>query len=210
MISVIITSFNQEEALRCSLPVFLSQTYCDYEVIVVDKNSEDLTVSYLEEMELSHKRLSHIVLPTSTKANNKDVMAMLLGIRHCVSQRVIIASAACVPHSEHWLDDVLAVWGEATKLLVIPELPGKYRGTDTFRLSLRQRYAMWLIAHGWPRRALSPVLGIERGVFLSCRRLNNKTKSVMRTSDLLVRYCSTKTNTSVLQDAKYSIYSLVP
>ena len=110
MISVIITSFNQEEALRCSLPVFLSQTCCDYEVIVVDKNSEDLTVGYLEEMELSHKRLSHIVLPTSTKANNKDVMAMLLGIRHCVSQRVIIASAACVPHSEHLLDDVLAVW----------------------------------------------------------------------------------------------------
>ena len=210
MVTLIITSHNQEESLRCSLPVYLSQSYSDYDVIVVDKNSEDMTVRWLEDMELEHTHLSHILLPASTKANNKDVMALLLGIRHCLSERIIIASADCVPQSEHWLEDVMSAWDDTTKIVVVPEVARKYKDAKSLRLSFRQKYALWLLRHGMPRCSISSVLGIERSVFLSCRLLNNRVKSKLRTSDLLVRYCSTSLNTSVLKDAKYSVYSLVP
>jgi len=43
-LSVILTTYNQEEALRRNLPLILEQEYpADYEVIVVDMNSTDDT-----------------------------------------------------------------------------------------------------------------------------------------------------------------------
>ena len=51
MISTVIITFNQQELLSKSLPLWLAQEDTDFEICVVDKNSEDDTVHMLEDME---------------------------------------------------------------------------------------------------------------------------------------------------------------
>ena len=49
LISVIIPAYNKAEELRASLASLLSQTYSNYEVVVVNDGSTDSTAHVIEE-----------------------------------------------------------------------------------------------------------------------------------------------------------------
>lgn len=202
MISIIVISYNQGEILEKTLPHFLEQKDIPFEVIVVDKNSDDETVDILERMEPGYANLRHIVLPVTAHSINKDHLAVMLGIRSATWDRVIITRPYCQPEYDMWLKDVADGWTEDRSILLLKTIKGR-------RASIGQNIAIVMAKLGHARWAAGHALGYDRQFFMQNGGFPARTPKRMATLNILVRYYSNKTNTCVLSDAKYSLHSLV-
>jgi len=103
-LSVILTTYNQEEALRRNLPLILEQEYpADYEVIVVDMNSTDDTKQYLEQTAKRFSNLHYTSVPSSSRNVSTLRVALTLGMRAALNDWTVLTNASCHPTSHYWL-----------------------------------------------------------------------------------------------------------
>ncbi len=200
MISLVIITLNQQEQLSKSLPLWLAQKDADFEICVVDKNSEDDTVRMLEDMEEEYTNLRHIVIPRTAHGINKDRLAVMLGIRGAVWNRMIIIRPHVIPPTEQWLREIADTWDPGKPILMLPVLQGS-------KLTFRQRYAMYMAQHGRAKWALGHAIGYSKDFFMSSGGFPGKTS--LPTVNALVRYFSKPNNTQIIKDAEHTLHSLV-
>jgi glycosyltransferase involved in cell wall biosynthesis len=101
-ISIIICAKNELENLRSHLPKILEQNYPEFEVIVVNDQSNDRSDALLEELEKQHK---HLVVVTIEKHINKHLgkkFALTLGIKTAKYEHLLLTDADCFPNSKNW------------------------------------------------------------------------------------------------------------
>ncbi len=102
-ISVIICAKNEDDYLTEFLPKVLSQSYSNFEVIVVNDCSSDETENVIDEFSK--------IFPNLRKANIKEddyykhgkKFAMLVGIKAATNNRLVFIDADCYPASNNWL-----------------------------------------------------------------------------------------------------------
>lgn len=87
--SVVIPTFNQEEALRAQLPLLLQEEVLD-DVVVVNMDSEDNTKSVLEGLELVFPNLKHTYTPHSSRHQNLLNLAIMLGCRSAAHENILL------------------------------------------------------------------------------------------------------------------------
>ncbi|MCH8171215.1 MAG: glycosyltransferase family 2 protein [Bacteroidetes bacterium] len=63
LISVVIPSYNSSEFIRETIESVLNQTYKNFEIIVVDDESSDNTVSILKDLSNKNKRINYYQIP---------------------------------------------------------------------------------------------------------------------------------------------------
>lgn len=103
-VSVVIAVHNQAHLLRESLPILLNQDYAeDYEVIVVDKNSDDETADLLEEYSDIYPHLHVSRIPQTARDISLQRLALTLGLRSADYEWVAFVSPQCIPTSNQWL-----------------------------------------------------------------------------------------------------------
>lgn len=200
MISLVVITFNQQEQLSKSLPLWLAQEDADFEICVVDKNSEDDTIHMLEDMEERHRNLRHIGIPRTAHGINKDRLALMLGIRSAECDRILILRPHVIPPFPQWLNETNTAWKPGKPILMLPVLQGG-------KLTLRQRYAMFMALHGRARWALGHAIGYSKEFFMNSGGFPGK--SNLTTFNALVRYFSKPNNTQIIQDAEHTLHSLV-
>ena len=101
--SVIIAAADQAEQLAKNLPHILEQDYPNFEVIVVDDNSQDDTKEVVER--LSHKYSNLYMTHTSDSIRyvSHKKLALTLGIKAAKNEWVVFTEADCYPVSDQWL-----------------------------------------------------------------------------------------------------------
>ncbi|MEZ5013244.1 MAG: glycosyltransferase [Chitinophagales bacterium] len=102
-VSIIICARNEDANLKKNLPAIFSQDYPDFEVILVDDNSEDGTTEYLFFLAQKEPRLKR----TKT-GNTRPMMAgkkfpLTLGLKAAAHDIVVLTDADCYPASDQWL-----------------------------------------------------------------------------------------------------------
>lgn len=199
MISLVIITFNQQEQLAKSLPMWLAQENAAFEICVVDKNSEDDTIHMLEDMEERHSNLRHTAIPRTARID-KDRLAVMLGIRGAVWNRIIILRPHVIPPATGWLRHIADTWNTQRPILLIPVIQGR-------KLTFRQRYALFMAKHGRARWALGHAIGYSKDFFMNSGGFPGKTN--LSTFNALVRYYSKPNNTQIIKDAKHTLHSLV-
>ena len=102
-VSIVLCVRNEYENLVRLLPALLEQKFEPFEIVVVDKNSEDDTEVLLASLEHFHKNLSIRVLNANTKFGRDDLMALGVGIRAARYPYVIFFRPDCLPSSKEWL-----------------------------------------------------------------------------------------------------------
>jgi len=102
-VSVIIASKNEEENLREFLPLILQQDYPDFEVIVVDDQSEDDTLKYLLDLAKMNPRLKVVIIGEQVRDRQGKKFALSLGIKKSVHPILVFTDADCYPLSDQWL-----------------------------------------------------------------------------------------------------------
>lgn len=120
LVSIILRSFNEERWIGSCLDAIMSQTYKNFEIILVDNNSKDLTVSKAKQYPVILLNIEKFM----------PGMALNMGIRASKGELVVCLSAHCIPTNELWLENlvrnfsdpkVAAVYGRQEPMSFTPD-----------------------------------------------------------------------------------------
>lgn len=97
-VSIIIRTFDEEKWIGACLEAVFKQNYKDFEVILVDDNSQDHTVKKAEKFPIKIIRIDDFLPGKAINA----------GIRASNGKYLVCLSAHCIPVNEEWLGKLLA------------------------------------------------------------------------------------------------------
>ena len=112
-ISIIVPCFNAARALETSIPQMLQQDYPDFQIILVNENSEDDTADVIKRLAQSDPRVRHTYVPDTSRSIEPRKLALTLGIKAARSEWVVIADPDAQPVSRSWLRTLAARCTEA-------------------------------------------------------------------------------------------------
>jgi len=101
-LSVIICARNEAENLRKNLPAVLEQQYPDFEVLVVDDDSDDDTPAVLHFFQEKYAHLRVLRLSPKTSPGKKHALAQ--GIATARHEHLVFTDADCWPAGPEWLE----------------------------------------------------------------------------------------------------------
>ena len=107
-ISIIVPCFNAARALEISIPQMLQQDYPDFQIILVNENSEDDTADVIKRLAQSDPRVRHTYVPDTSRSIEPRKLALTLGIKAARSEWVVIADPDAQPDSRSWLRTLAA------------------------------------------------------------------------------------------------------
>ena len=122
MTSLLIIAHEEQEKLSIHLPALLSQEGTEYEVVVVDMNSEDDTLELLKSLEQKHHCIKHLSLPPTARDISRERLALHLGMRATIYGRVLVLNASMEIPSPHWLADIESRWRPDCDIMLIPTM----------------------------------------------------------------------------------------
>ena len=102
-VSVIIAARNEYENLQRYLPGILNQDYPEFEVVVVNHCSWDLSQQYLEGLQLEYKHLKVSQLIEQEKYPTGKKFALTIGIKAAKYDTLLFMDADCEPTSNQWI-----------------------------------------------------------------------------------------------------------
>lgn len=200
-ISVVVTTHNQSEALRRHLPQILEQEYAGgFEVIVVDINSTDDTLTYLESLEGTYTNLRVISTPDSARNISKLRMALTLAFRTANNEWVMVTLADCEPSSPHWLTSMGKACQSEETMMVL----GYTRYADGkgwlwlryhfMRIWQQMLHLQWTKTHP-AYRCDGTNLCYRRSFFLNHKGFADDSNLQLGATDIMVNHNSTLANT---------------
>lgn len=102
-VSVIICARNEDTNLKKNLPSILNQDYPNFEVIVVDDNSEDGTTEYLFFLSQKEPRLKRVRVGNVNPMMAGKKFPLTLGMKAASNDIVLLTDADCSPASSQWI-----------------------------------------------------------------------------------------------------------
>ena len=101
-ISIIVCAKNEFLNLKNKLPFVLNQDYPNFEVIVVNDQSNDETANLLKEFEKQYHNLVVVTIEEHINNHNGKKLALTLGIKSAKHEHLLLTDADCVPKSSNW------------------------------------------------------------------------------------------------------------
>lgn len=102
-VSVVICARNEYVNLRNNLPLILSQDYPDFEVVVVNDNSQDDSLELLEDMARENNKLKIVNLSQDLNFFRGKKFPLSLGIKSASHDILLLTDADCKPSSNEWI-----------------------------------------------------------------------------------------------------------
>lgn len=161
-VSIIICARNEDTNLKNNLPKILAQDYPNFEVIVVDDNSEDGTTEYLFFLAQKEPRLKR----TSTKNSNRMMAGkkfpLTLGLKAAAYETVLLTDADCYPATNQWLKQMMRAYAPGKEIVLGYGAYAKQDGS----LNRRIRYETVHSAINYLSFALAgiPYMGVGRNL----------------------------------------------
>lgn len=127
-ISIIVCTENELEHLKVHLPILLNLNYPTYEVIVVDMNSQDDTLDYLEMMVPKYPNLYFSHTTKDSRIISKRKLAQTIGIKASKYDWLVFTEASCRPTSNNWLKEFAAKMDDKNEIILGYSKYNKYKG----------------------------------------------------------------------------------
>lgn len=104
-VSVIICARNEAANLQKNLESILHQDYPNFEVLVVDDDSDDDSEAFLTELRQQYAQLE--VLSIKGKVGQGKKNALAKGIQHAKHEWLLLTDADCMPNSKYWIKSMM-------------------------------------------------------------------------------------------------------
>lgn len=118
MVSVIICARNEGQNLRSFLQMVLSQDYPNYEVIVVDDESEDDTRLVIEQYQRRYSHLRSTYVPHNARIRSSKKLAITLAAKAAKGDYLLLTDADCVPNGRQWVREMVAGFTPGTEVVL--------------------------------------------------------------------------------------------
>ncbi|MDQ7916895.1 glycosyltransferase [Mesonia sp. MT50] len=115
---MVICAKNEASSLRENLPLFLNQSYPNFELILVNDTSSDETLEVMEEFQKKDARVKIVNVQNNERFWGNKKYALTLGIKKAIHSHLIFTQVDCKPETNEWLS-LMASQFSVTKELVL-------------------------------------------------------------------------------------------
>jgi poly-beta-1,6-N-acetyl-D-glucosamine synthase len=201
-VSVVMAARNEEINLQKNLPLLLEQQYPEFEVIVINDQSEDETKYVLEDFERKYPRLKVVQISENVNDFAGKKLALTLGIKAAKHERIILTDADCTPASSSWLSYMAAGYAVPGIEIILGFSPYERRPSvlnslvqfDTFYTAL-QYFSMAL--GGSPYMGVGRNLSYDKSLFFRNKGFAPYLKIASGDDDLFINQVANKRNTTI-------------
>ena len=117
-ISVIICAKNEEKNLERFLPLIMEQDHPNFEVVVVNDSSSDQTEDLLIQLSARYKQLRYTSIPANDKLMRGKKLALTIGLKSALFERIVLTDADCYPASNQWLSRMAANLSDEKRIVL--------------------------------------------------------------------------------------------
>jgi len=161
-VSVIMCAKNEARNLHKNIPIFFTQDYPEYELVVVNDCSSDESEDILEEFERKYPNLHVVNLKEDEIKVHDKKLALTLGIKGAKHELLLLTDADCLPHSNQWIKEMVRNFNPQTEIVLGY---GPYKKTKGF-LNRLIRFDAFFIGLQYLSHAIkgNPYMGIGRNL----------------------------------------------
>jgi len=200
-VSVIICARNEADNLENYLPVWLTQDYPEYEVIVVNDCSTDDTDVVINKFMEQYPRLRTSLIKEDKKFAHGKKLAVTIGIKAAKYDRLLFTDADCKPESNQWISRMSSNFSDEVDIVLgyggyfnQPGMLNKYIRYDTLMIALQYfSYALFRK----PYMGVGRNLAYKRSIFFAGQGFKSHFHLASGDDDLFVNENATKTNTAI-------------
>ena len=211
-VSVIVCAKNEAENLSINLKIILFQQYKQFEVIVVNDQSEDNSVDILVEFYKRNENLKIVnIAPDEEKKLPGKKYALMKGLEVASYETIVVTDADCRPATTRWLAKLVGTYMHGTQLVLGYAPYEKRKGF----LNLLIRYENFMTAlqyfgfakAGLPYMGVGRNLSYKKSLFTSFKGFEKGKQILSGDDDLFVNAVATGKNTEICMDKDAFTYS---
>ena len=105
-VSVVICARNEEDNLFKNLPIILEQVYPDFEVIIVNDQSQDDSIHVIKAYQKDYPFIKYIELEKNKHRDFGKKLPLTVGIKGAKKDFIVVTDADCKPKSKYWLQNI--------------------------------------------------------------------------------------------------------
>ncbi len=200
-VSIIIYARGDAESLRSNLPLFLSQDYPDYEVIVVNDGEDSDSEDVLKILSSENKHLYYTYVPVDTQYLSHKKLALTMGIKAAKNDILLFTEANCQPLSQKWIQTMTASYASGTDIRLGFCAFQKNKGFLNKLISYDNllnglQYLSSALAHH-PFSGNGKNLSYRRNLFFAHKGYSKSLNIHAGADDLFINEAATKQNTQV-------------
>jgi len=211
-VSVVIVARNEYHNLIKTLEPILNQDYPDYEVVVVNDNSDDETHFYLKELAKRYSHLKPIQINQSLNFFSGKKFPLSIGIKSAQNDMLLLTDADCIVPSRNWISSMQLAAQEKAQIILGY---GPYKPEAGF-LNKLIRFDAFMAALHYMSFALlrMPYMGVGRNLAYSKSMFYQKKGFINHyqinsgDDDLFINQAANKTNTNICIDPESFTYSI--
>ena len=117
-ISIVLTAKNDAHLLIKTLPELLTQDYPQFEVVVVNDNSDDETPQLVTDFQNHFSNLKLVHLESSVTNIKGKKFPLSLGIKAATYDHILLTDANCLPTSNQWVKLMARHFNDTTKIVL--------------------------------------------------------------------------------------------
>ncbi|MBL7812246.1 MAG: glycosyltransferase [Bacteroidetes bacterium] len=117
-VSLVIAARNELKNLQKHLPLWLSQNYPEFEVVIADDGSTDGTSAWITPMLENEPRLGYVLLDAEYIKMHGKKLALTLGFKKARYNHFVLTDADCIPAGENWLSEMAAGFGSGAEIVL--------------------------------------------------------------------------------------------
>lgn len=210
-VSVIIVARNEYKNLEANLQYFLEQDYPNYEVIVVNNGSWDMSQDLLESMELQYSHLKIVKIVEQERYPKGKKFGLTLGIKAASNEWILLSDSDCKPVNKHWISSMQSQFTDS-KSIVLGYSPYE-RKSGLLNLFIRFETfytALQYLSFALAKQTYMGVgrnLAYRKSLFFSVKGFASHNHIISGDDDLFVNETATASNVAINLDTDSFIYS---
>ena len=199
-ISVIICAKNEFNNLKNNLPSFLTQNYINFEVVVVNDQSNDRTSELLNEFKKTYSRLTVVDINENVNHVVGKKFALTLGIKTAKYENLLLTDADCYATTNNWISSMAQNFNHSDIILGYGSykkekgLLNKLIRFDTYNVAIQYlSYALNNLTYMGVGRNLS----YRKSLFFKNKGFANHLHIASGDDDLFIREVAENNNVSI-------------
>lgn len=200
-VSIVICARNEAENLEQKIPLFMSQEYPDFEVVVVNDRSEDDTKEVLEKLKKKYPSLRSTNIAPDPKFLRGKKLALTLGIKSAKNPYLLLSDADCEPSDNQWIKYMMRNYQENISIVLGIGLYKKRKGLLNLIIRFETAFnAMQYISLARAKKVYTGVgrnLSYKKEAFFTNKGFASHLKLESGDDDLFVNEVSNSQNTAI-------------
>lgn len=201
-VSVLVCAKNEAENLQKNLPLIINQRYPSFEIVLINDNSSDDTLSVMKAFSAENEHIKIVDVKPIEKYWGNKKYALTLGIKAATYDYLLFTDADCKPVSKDWISEMSKHFSNK-KSLIIGYSP--YRKIKKSLLNLLIRFETFMTGVqyfsyaqlGLPYMAVGRNLAYKKGLFFEANGYMNHMDIKSGDDDLFVNQVATKNNIAI-------------